>query len=140
MTSGPGSPRRLRSRLGGHHPSALPGEKDTVRRLAILKIWADVNGLDGHWPPVAAAGPFDPGRWLRLGREWDDESIGLLAHPPPPTAELEADLVRLWAPLGTLDEVESVVAAGREADRSLVVTTIAGLPQVALTADDLWRP
>lgn len=113
-------------------------DRALVRRLAVTKVWADKNGLDGHWLTTGVDHGFDAEEWLRTGRSWDDESIGLLAHPPPPVAELEASLVRQWAVLRDLDAVETTIAAGREADRALVVDTIVSLPDVALTAADLW--
>lgn len=99
-------------------------DRAAVRRLAVLKVWADTNGLDGHWRPADRAGAFDPARWLSTGREWDDETIGLLAHPPPATVTLEADLVRHWAELGNLDDVEAQIAEARDQDRRLVVADL----------------
>lgn len=114
-------------------------DRALVRRLAVTKVWADKNGLDGHWLPTGADHGFDADEWLRTGRTWDDESIGLLAHPPPPVAELELRLVRQWAVLRDLNPVEATIAAGREADRALVVDTIVSMPDVSLTAAELWR-
>lgn len=98
-----------------------------------------MHGLDGHWNPIKGAGAFDPDRWLRTGREWDDESIGLLAHPPPPVAVLESDMVRLWAQLGDLDADDALFAAARDNDRAAVVAAIAGRPTSVLSTDMLWQ-
>lgn len=120
-------------------PPHSAADRALIRRLAVLKVWVDVNGLDGHWLPVGGVRGLDMGRWLQTGRDWDDESIGLLSHPPPPIAELEADLVRLRAQLGELDQLEGRLAVAREEDRAVVVTSIVALPGAAVVADDLWR-
>lgn len=78
-------------------------DRDLLRRLAVLKMWVDAHGLDGHWLTVGTPGGFDSSIWLRTGREWDDESIGLLTHPPPPIEVLEASLDNLWSFLADLD-------------------------------------
>jgi hypothetical protein len=103
-----------------------------------LKVWVDVNGLDGHWRPTDGAVPLDIRSWLRTGRDWDDESIGLLAHPPPPIEQLETDLVRLWKHLGDLDDDEMTFGRAAEADRAAVVAAVAALPSTRLTAEMLW--
>ncbi len=108
------------------------------RRLAMLKVWADVNGLDGHWQSAPAARPFAADRWLSVGRDWDDDSIGLLAHPPPPIRKLEADLVRLYGHLRELSPEEVAFAAALEVDRTHVVTAIAELPDSQLSTEVLW--
>lgn len=115
-------------------------DRSLLRRLAVLKVWVDVHGLDGHWLPVGSSKGFDSSVWLRTGRDWDDESIGLLTHPPPPIAELEADMVRLWAYLADLDEVELVVAAANSRDRAQVISLVADLQGSALAGVDLWLP
>ena len=109
-----------------------------VRKLAVLKVWVDNLGMDGHWNPAVGARPFDPQEWLRTGRSWDDERIGLLAHPPPRLADLEADLVRLFAWLADLGPTEQQLAACHPRDRAEVVGAIAGLPGAALTPAELW--
>lgn len=114
-------------------------DRNAVRRLAVLKIWVDVNGLNGHWHPTGSTAGFDPVLWLRTGRDWDDESIGLLAHPPPPVEVLEADLVRLWRDLANLSADEAVFAAANEKDRAAVVTAVAGLADAAVSTEALWR-
>ncbi|KLR62288.1 hypothetical protein IMCC26207_104138 [Actinobacteria bacterium IMCC26207] len=114
-------------------------DRNVVRRLAVLKIWVDVNGLNGHWHPTSSTAAFDPSLWLRTGREWDDESIGLLAHPPPPIEVLESDMVRLWKDLANLTVDEAVFAAANEKDRSAVIAAIFSLPSAAVSADELWR-
>ncbi len=56
-------------------------DRKLVRQLAVLKVWVDNHGLDGHWAPADRAAPFDPAHWLRRGRNWDDEQIRFLTHP-----------------------------------------------------------
>jgi len=119
-------------------PPHSGSDRALIRKLATLKVWVDVNGLDGHWRRTDGAAPLDVGSWMRTGRTWDDESIGLLAHPPPPIAQLEADLVRLWAHLGELDDSEVQLGRALEGDRAAVVAAITALPGAALTPEVLW--
>jgi predicted nucleotidyltransferase component of viral defense system len=70
---------------------------DLVRRLAVLKMWVDANGVrvaDTHWKPGHEGPPFDPERWLRdrSENEFDREDIGALALPIPTVAELSEAL------------------------------------------------
>lgn len=64
-----------------------------IRRLAILKIWVDANGLhagDTWWKPAHDGPAFSPTVWLRdrSGGEFDEEDIGALAVPTPTVNEL----------------------------------------------------
>ena len=113
-------------------------DRTLVRRLAVLKVWVDVNGLDGHWTPADSARPFDAA-WLQSGREWDDESIGLLAHPAPSIADLERDLIACWSDIAALDTDDLTVAEADPRDRAKVIDLITELPQVLVTREDLWR-
>lgn len=121
-------------------PSHSTIDRGLTRRVAVLKCWVDVCGLDGHWEPAAGADGFDVERWLQTGRDWDDESIGLLARPPPPLETLEAELVQKWAHLADLTDDEKGFARGSTGDRSAVVHAIASLPDATLGTADLWRP
>jgi hypothetical protein len=63
-------------------------DRALVRRLAILKNWVDQHGLSSPpaaWRPVTGAIPYDPGRWqtTRRAADFDEDSIGILAVPPP---------------------------------------------------------
>jgi predicted nucleotidyltransferase component of viral defense system len=118
--------------------AGLPYDAALVRRLAVLKVWVDVNGLDGHWTPAIGPLPFQPETWLRTGREWDDEQIGLLATPPPRLDQLEADMVHLWSALASLGDSERIWATADEGDRSRVIDAIAALPDVTLTRRQMW--
>lgn len=117
--------------------AGLPYDVALVRRLAVLKVWVDVNGLDGHWTPAINATPFDPETWLRTGRDWDDEEIGSLA-PPPRLERLEAEMVRLWDALANLDDDERTFVGTTEADRPRVVEAIAALPDSTITPQQMW--
>lgn len=113
-------------------------DRDLVRRLGVLKVWVDNNGIDGHWRPAIGAQPFAPDAWLRTGRTWDDEQIGLLTDPPPRLADLEQELRRLYGWLTDLDEVETRFALADQRHLADVVQAIGALPGGALTTDDLW--
>ena len=99
-----------------------------------LEIWVDTCGMhaaETHWRPALQGSVFDPERWLRQRREdeFDLEDIGALAVPKP-TAEALSDAVRKsFTFLGDLDEDEAVIARSDERDRSLVIKTMAELPQ-----------
>jgi hypothetical protein len=68
-------------------------DRPLIRRLAVLKIWVDANGLHAgntFWRPGHQGPPFDPDNWLRdrWAHEFDIEDIGTLAVPVPSSSEL----------------------------------------------------
>lgn len=104
-----------------------------VRRLAMLKIWVDANGLhagDTHWNPGHEGPAFDPRHWLRdrSVAEFDEEDIGALAVPVPTAAELSEALRTHFRFLADLDDNERTLAAAREQDRPLALRMLADLP------------
>lgn len=104
-----------------------------VRRLAVLKIWVDANGLGAgatFWKPGHEGPAFDSGRWLRdrTSREFDIEDIGALAVPVPTPAELSEAVKTHYRFLADLDPDERVVAQAREQDRPLALRMLADLP------------
>lgn len=118
-------------------------DTDLVRRLAVLKIWVDTNGMHGHgahWPAGHEGSTFSPHVWLRVRteQEFDRQDIGLLSAPPPRLADLAADLRAGYAFMADLlpDEIE--VAASRATDRSLVLAMISDLPTSRLVPGSLW--
>lgn len=113
-------------------------DRDRVRRLVTLRVWVDNHGLNRHWTPAPAARPFDPSRWLSPRDQWDDQTIGLLAHPPPTLEGLARDLARCYAWLTDLDESERRFARAEVADHDDVVAAVADLPGAALPRDYLW--
>lgn len=56
-----------------------------VRRLAVLKVWVDNNGIGNIWRPALAPRSFNPDTWLAPRERWDDEQIwaprSSAAHP-----------------------------------------------------------
>ena len=72
-------------------------DTDLIRRMVVLKIWVDANGVTagsmrgraGHEPR-----PFDPDNWLRTRalEEVDLADIGALAVPTPSLADLNATI------------------------------------------------
>jgi hypothetical protein len=108
-------------------------DNDLVRRLAVLKIWTDANGVhtgNTWWKPGHESFPFDPKKWLRdrSNEDLDVEDIGALAVPVPSASEL-SDIVRSsYCFLADLDADETILSANREQDRPLALRLLAGLP------------
>lgn len=111
---------------------------DLVRRLAVLKVWVDNNGLGNAWRPALSARAFDPDAWLSPRDSWDDEQIGLLAHPPPALADLERDLTRYYRWLRDLTEEERRWAQATPDSRGEVIAAIRGLDGATLDAAHLY--
>lgn len=108
-------------------------DRDLVRRLALLKIWVDSNGMHAGgtaWKPGHKASTFDPERWLRRRDEgeFDLEDIGALAIPTPTAKEL-CDKVRTsFAFLADLTEEERELSRSNGRDRSLAIRMLQELP------------
>lgn len=114
-----------------------------VRRLAILKCWVDTHGL--HAPHAEWAGPpgaavFDPDRWLRMraAREFDDESIGVLATPAPDLNTLATDLCAQFAFLRELDEDDREALSAGGGRRDIPIRHIQSLDGGTLDGVQLW--
>lgn len=129
--------------IAAHHHDIGGLDRDLVRRLAVLKVWVDANGLSAGnavWKPGHESAPFDPDRWLRQrdANEFDLGDIGALAVPTPSTAEL-CDSVRNGSGfLAELDEDESQLAAARGQDRPLALKLLAELPDALLGGERLF--
>jgi predicted nucleotidyltransferase component of viral defense system len=121
-------------RWAATHP-AEAGSIDSalVRRLAVLKVWVDANGLHAgsvFWKPGHEGSAFDPQRWLR-GRshgEFDIDDIGALTVPVPSLAELSEAVQTHYKFLVDLDDDEQTIAQAREQDRPLALRMLADLP------------
>jgi len=116
---------------------------DLVRRLAVLKIWVDANGLhagDTFWKPGHEGPGFDPARWLRdrSGDEFDAEDIGALAVPVPTAAELSEALRDHFGFLAELDRDERTLAQANEHDRPLALRMLEELPGARLQGAGLY--
>jgi hypothetical protein len=114
---------------------AATGQLDwpLVRRLAVLKIWADANGVHGgtaYWKPGHEGPAFDAERWLRdrSQGDFDIEDIGALSVPTPTAAELSDTVRTHYAFLADLDEDEQVIAKAKEQDRPLALRLLTDLP------------
>jgi predicted nucleotidyltransferase component of viral defense system len=113
--------------IAGHMDTAL------IRRLAVLKIWADANGVHAggsFWKPGHEGLPFDSEKWLRdrsVG-EFDIEDIGALAVPTPSAKELSEALQVHFGFLAELDSDEATIALAREQDRALALRLLEDLP------------
>ncbi len=100
-----------------------------VRRLAVLKVWADNHGIRPDWTSALSPATFDPVRWFAdRGDESDDEQIGLLAHPPPGILDLQRDLQRHYGWLRDLQEDEARWARADARDRGEVIRAVQALP------------
>lgn len=118
-------------------------DRALVRRLAILKCWVDAHGLSA--PSVSWVGP--PGAdvlnldsWLRPRslKEFDDESIGVLATPAPDLSKLAADLRDRFGFLGEPDAGDRRLLACGPGDRSVVIAAIQALPGSRFSDVALW--
>lgn len=108
-------------------------DRDLVRRLALLKIWVDSNGMHAGgtaWKPGHKASTFDPERWLRRRDEgeFDLEDIGALAIPTPTAKELCDEVRTSFAFLADLTEEERELSRSDERDRSLAIRMLQELP------------
>lgn len=114
-----------------------------LRRLAVLKIWVDANGLHAgntSWKPGHEGPAFDPDRWLRDRSvdEFDKEDIGALAVPVPTAAELSDALRTHFRFLADLNDDEHTLALAREQDRPLALRLLADLPGGRLDGAGLY--
>jgi hypothetical protein len=108
-------------------------DRALVRRLAVLKNWVDQHGLSSSpaaWRPVTGAIPFDPGRWqtTRRAADFDEDSIGILAVPPPSLDALGDQLRTHFGFLADLDSTERRIVAGGAGSRNLVLEALSSLP------------
>lgn len=113
-------------------------DRSRVRRLAVLKVWADNNRLAQAWQPALDPRPFDPAAWLDARPDWDDEQIGLLAHPPPSLDELNERLVTSYNWLSDLAEPEALLARAFAGDRGAFMAALAAVPDLAIDTTDLY--
>ncbi len=108
-------------------------DKPLIRRLAVLKIWVDANGVStasNSWGPAHTGTVFDPERWLRprSAKEFDIEDIGALAVPKPKPEKLSEAVRNSFAFLADLDPDEEQIAQSNPKDRALALRMLAGLP------------
>lgn len=104
-----------------------------IRRLAVLKVWADARGVaagSSRWKPGHEPRSFDPDVWLRdrIAAEVDLADIGALAVPAPSLADLNAVIQAHYGFLRDLDPEERQLAAAREQDRHIALRLLAELP------------
>lgn len=117
-------------------PTLVP-DASRLRKLAVLKMWSDANGL-GVWLPAHNGGRFDPEIWLAPRVNWDDQAIGLLTSPPPSLTELGHQLVERYRWLADLEPAEARWSQAHADDRAEVIQAIVDLPDAALSSTDLW--
>lgn len=108
-------------------------DKGLIRRLTVLKIWCDSNGVhceNMEWHTAHTATSFDPEYWLRdrNENEVDLEDIGTLAAPTPTAKDLLGRLQKNYAFLRELDETEKIISKSDERDRKVVLQALRGLP------------
>jgi predicted nucleotidyltransferase component of viral defense system len=108
-------------------------DKRLIRRLAILKIWTDANGVHAgniFWSPGHEGPPFISEEWLRdrSQGDFDINDIGTLANPTPTAKELSDEVGKFYSFLSDLDEDEKVLSSVREQDRPLALHCLSGLP------------
>lgn len=118
-------------------------DKDLVRRLAVLKIWVDTNGVHSpsmSWGPAHQGSVFDARHWLRkrTASEFNLEDIGALAVPTPRAEDLSAKVSEGYAFLLDLDNDEVAVARSDPRDRALVLKMLSELPGGRLAGGILY--
>jgi len=114
-----------------------------IRRLAVLKIWADANGVAAanvRWKPGHEPRVFTPDQWLRTrtAAEVDLADIGALAVPTPSLADLNATNQDHFAFLRNLDPTEQQLSGAREQDRHLALRLLTELPGARLAPLGLY--
>ncbi len=129
--------------IAEHHHEVGGIDQDLVRRLAVLKIWVDANGVSAGkavWKSSHELAAFEPDHWLRErgAKEFDLEDIGALAVPTPSTAELSEAVRTNYAYLADLDDNEQQLAAARGQDRPLALRLLADLPDGRLHGCGLY--
>ena len=113
-------------------------DRDLVRTLVVLKVWADNHGLGPTWPPALNPAPFEPGVWLSPRSQWDDEQIGLLAQPPPALDELERDLFAHYAWLRHQTEEQRRIGRAAAGDRTEVQRLLRTIVTASFGGDILY--
>ena len=108
-------------------------DKGLLRRLAVLKIWVDSNGMhygNVWWRPAHAPSVFIPDKWLndRDPKSVDAEDIGTLAVPAPSAEEMLEKLKLNYAFLQDLDDTEKIISRSNGKDRSVVIKALTELP------------
>ena len=108
-------------------------DKPLIRRLSVLKIWVDANGVSsagGSWGPAHVGTAFNPEKWLRprTAKEFDIEDIGALAVPKPKPERLSEAVRDGFGFLAELDAEEVVIAQSNPRDRALALRLLAELP------------
>ena len=106
---------------------------ELIKKLAVLKIWVDANGLHGggaFWKQSHEWYPFDPEKWLRKRNiaEFDTVDIGALAVPAPSFDELSKNISKSFSFLLNLNEDELIIANTKGKDRRLVLQMLRNLP------------
>jgi len=106
---------------------------EIIRKLAVLKIWVDANGVHGgnaFWKQGHERYPFDPEKWLRKRNiaDFDTADIGALAVQAPSFDELSKTISKSFSFLRNLSEEESIIANARGKDRPLVLQVLRNLP------------
>lgn len=129
--------------IAAHQSEIGTIDRDLVRRLAVLKIWVDTNGVStasAVWKPGHESAAFDPERWLRArdAQEFDLGDIGALAVPTPTTSYLSDAVRNNYGFLADLDADECQLAAARGKDRPLALRLLAELPDALLGGARLY--
>ncbi|MBQ9043533.1 MAG: nucleotidyl transferase AbiEii/AbiGii toxin family protein [Eggerthellaceae bacterium] len=126
------------------NPALAPTiDKALVRRLAVLKIWVDTNGMhasNAFWKPSHQGSVFDPAHWLRERdeSEFDPEDIGALAVPRPSAKEMSDAVRERFAFLADLDADELEIAQSDPRSRSVVIKAMSSLPNKTFNAETLF--
>jgi predicted nucleotidyltransferase component of viral defense system len=118
-------------------------DRDTVRNLAVLKIWIDQYGMQTnthHWGNTFGASEYNLSRWNApiIKDDIADEQIGLLTVPPPKMEDLAKEFHSCFGFLADLSEKEQAVAFVNQSARHAVIETIQGLADSNLSSLSIW--
>lgn len=117
--------------------------KDSVRNLAVLKIWVDQFSLSSStqsWGTTFHARDYNKNQWSNVlnPKEIADEQIGLLTTPAPQLAQLAQDLYQYYGFLANLTQEENSIVSNKSSAKKMVIDSILDLKNSNLAQINVW--